>query len=207
MGYQEPVDPAAEQAAQQLVEEELRQNPGAPPRLPALRPPRDSSAIMAAEFSRCDRDEDLAPLAIERYSCAPPTEQDPEAWKSSRTNVRAQLEHQANRVVNLELAESFSEHMWRRHVHDLGRLHAQVAALAEGKEREAEQIEQAERDQASSGPTCEAAGQAVVEQNNTCALEARRGGTAEGGGWVGTAAYRAASLVGATGTPRGNSCR
>ena len=88
MGYQESVDPAAEQAAQQLVEEELRQNPGAPPRLLPLRPPRDTS-VMAAEFSRCDRDEDLAPLAIERYSCAPPTEQDPEAWRTARQNVRA----------------------------------------------------------------------------------------------------------------------
>ena len=174
MGYQEPVDPAAEQAAQQLVEEELRQNPGAPPRLPALRPPRDSS-IMAAEFSRCDRDEDLAPLAIERYSCAPPTEQDPEAWKSARTNVRAQLEHQANRVVNLELAESFSEHTWRRHVHDLGRLHAQVAALAEGKEREAEQINlKRKRDQAKLGPDIVRAERAVVERlERHRALEAR----------------------------------
>ena len=174
MGYQEPVDPAAEQAAQQLVEEELRQNPGAPPRLPALRPPRDSS-IMAAEFSRCDRDEDLAPLAIERYSCAPPTEQDPEAWKSARTHVRAQLEHQANRVVNLELAESFSEHTWRRHVHDLGRLHAQVAALAEGKEREAEQINlKRKRDQAKLGPDIVRAERAVVERlERHRALEAR----------------------------------
>ena len=174
MGYQEPVDPAAEQAAQQLVEEELRQNPGAPPRLPALRPPRDSS-IMAAEFARCDQDEDLAPLAIERYSCAPPTEQDPEAWKSARTNVRAQLEHQANRVVNLELAESFSEHTWRRHVHDLGRLHAQVAALAEGKEREAEQINlKRKRDQAKLGPDIVRAERAVVERlERHRALEAR----------------------------------
>ena len=45
MGYQESVDPAAEQAAQQLVEEELRQNPGAPPRLPEA--PRDDE-----EFDR-----------------------------------------------------------------------------------------------------------------------------------------------------------
>ena len=174
MGYQEPVDPAAEQAAQQLVEEELRQNPGAPPRLPARRPPRDSS-IMAAECARCDRDEDRAPLAIERYSCAPPTEQDPEAWKSARTNVRAQLEHQANRVVNLELAESFSEHTWRRHVHDLGRLHAQVAALAEGKEREAEQINlKRKRDQAKLGPDIVRAERAVVERlERHRALEAR----------------------------------
>ena len=130
---------------------------------------------MAAEFSRCDRDEDLAPLAIERYSCAPPTEQDPEAWKSARTNVRAQLEHQANRVVNLELAESFSEHTWRRHVHDLGRLHAQVAALAEGKEREAEQINlKRKRDQAKLGPDIVRAERAVVERlERHRALEAR----------------------------------
>ena len=40
------------------------------------------------------------------------------AWKAARDNVRAQLEHQANRVVNLELAESFSEHAWRRHVRE-----------------------------------------------------------------------------------------
>lgn len=174
MGYQEKVEGAAERAAAQLVERELRDRPGAPPRLPALRPPRDSRA-MAAEFARCERDEDLQPLAIERYSCAPPTDRDPDAWSKARRNVRAQLEHQANRVVNLELAESFSEHVWRRHVHDLGRLNQQVTALAQGKEREAEQINlKRKRDQAKLGPDILRAERAVVERlGRHRALEAR----------------------------------
>ena len=44
MGYQENVEGAAERAAAQLVERELRDRPGAPPRLPSeephTRPPR-----------------------------------------------------------------------------------------------------------------------------------------------------------------------
>jgi hypothetical protein len=77
--------------------------------------------------------------------------------------------------VNLELAESFSEHAWRRHVHDLKRLHEQVAALAEGKEREAEQINlKRKRDQAKLGPDIVRAERAVVERlERHRALEAR----------------------------------
>ena len=113
LSYVEDCAPEDLRAAERLVEEELRASSKPPPPLPDLRPGRLGD-VMAAELARVERGEELQPLSIERYSCEPPeADSGADAWKAARDNVRAQLEHQANRVVNLELCESFSEHAWQ----------------------------------------------------------------------------------------------
>mmetsp|Transcript_323 Transcript_323/g.795 ORF Transcript_323/g.795 Transcript_323/m.795 type:complete len:161 (+) Transcript_323:1-483(+) len=121
--------------------------------MPPARAPRHSAAL-ASELERLEKGDDAAPLDVARYACEAPSEEtDPAAWRAARDNVRAQLEHQANRVVNLELAEAFAEGDWGRHVHDLKALKAQLEGLAAAKQREAEQINlKRKADQAKIGP-------------------------------------------------------
>ena len=104
-----PMDSATERMVNSLIEEEMARGRGKKPEMPELRPLR-LSAAMQQELERVDKGGEMAPLEIDRYSCEPPEPalaSDPRAWKKAYENVCSQLEHQANRVVNLELAESF----------------------------------------------------------------------------------------------------
>lgn len=143
MSYVEPpMDNATERMVNSLIEEEMARGRGKKPEMPELRPLR-LSAAMQQELERVDKGGEMAPLEIDRYSCEPPEPalaSDPRAWKKAYENVCSQLEHQANRVVNLELAESFGAAAWQRHVEDLEQLKALVEGLAASKKREAEQI-------------------------------------------------------------------
>lgn len=59
-------------------------------------------------MERMARGERMAPLEVSRYEVSgPPKElaRDPEAWGASLTNAQAQLEHQHNRLANLELLD------------------------------------------------------------------------------------------------------
>ncbi|KAJ1451254.1 Pre-mRNA-splicing factor SPF27 [Pelagophyceae sp. CCMP2097] len=99
------------------------------------------SDLAQAELARIDNGGELEPLSIDRYNVEPPAPSladDAEAWRTALDNCRAQLEHQANRVVNLELAESFDEAAWKRHVEDLEKLKAQLVALVSTKRAEAD---------------------------------------------------------------------
>ena len=57
----------------------------------------------------------------------------------------AQLGHQANRVVNLELAEAFGEAAWRRHAADLAAARDALRASARGARAAAERVNAARR--------------------------------------------------------------
>ncbi|KAH8097166.1 hypothetical protein JL720_47 [Aureococcus anophagefferens] len=74
-----------------------------------------------------------------RYAArAPPTA--PRGGRAAADNAAAQLGHQANRVVNLELAEAFGEAAWRRHAADLA-----SGAAAGGASAAAERVNAARR--------------------------------------------------------------
>ncbi|KAJ8601624.1 hypothetical protein CTAYLR_007257 [Chrysophaeum taylorii] len=134
MAYVEP--PATGGVVNKLIEAEM--GSAAAPALPPSRPPQFGPMVLA-ELERIDRGEAPAPLSIERYNCDPPRDRSTE-WPRALHNCWAQLEHQANRVVNLELAEAFAEATWKRHVQDLENLHRQLEALASATERRAETI-------------------------------------------------------------------
>lgn len=56
----------------------------------------------------------IPPLDVTRYSAPSPAERgDASAWQRSLENAQAQLEHQQNRVDNLELLLHYSGNAWR----------------------------------------------------------------------------------------------
>ena len=76
-----------------------------------------------------------------RYSVPAPAAgtaeaEDVQAWTSSVLNARAQLEHQRNRLVNLELASEHGETVWQQHVASVEASATRVTLLADGAERE-----------------------------------------------------------------------
>jgi pre-mRNA-splicing factor SPF27 len=143
LSYVEPTDAASDRAVNALIEEEMARGgprPEVPPLL-ARSSARPLSALMTAELERVAKGVELDPLSIDRYGCEPPEKalaKDPRAWKAALDNVRAQLEHQANRVVNLELAEAFGPAVAARHVADLEKLKASYEAVAAKTVRDAE---------------------------------------------------------------------
>lgn len=111
-----------------LVESEMR--------APSFVAPTSNFKGMAAvELARIDRGEDLEPLEIDRYNCEPTDDAE-----RDRRNCWVQLEHQANRVVNLEFVEAGGEEAWKRHLKDLEALATQLRTRADKKRREADTI-------------------------------------------------------------------
>lgn len=139
------VETDEDQGVTALIEAEMSAmaREGVPDPEPWPLAPHKWSAMAQTELDRLDRSEDPAPLSIDRYNCDRPAvalEGDAQAWRKALHNCWAQLEHQANRVVNLELAESFADVAWARHCEDLARLKQQLEILADSKERECESI-------------------------------------------------------------------
>lgn len=176
MAYVEPGIQGRE--VNELIEAEMAamaREKVAPPAVCAdLRPPRFSGMVQA-ELDRLEHGDDLQPLSIERYNCEMPEaalQADAQAWRRALFNCWAQLEHQADRVVNLEVAESFAELAWARHVQDLEQLKHQIEMLADAKQREAEAINLKRRaDQEKIAPTVdrlERERRALVEKHFQC---------------------------------------
>ncbi len=51
-----------------------------------------------------------------RYSMPPATNNDYESWHRAVLNAQTQIEHQVNRLENLELLKSFGANAWRHHL-------------------------------------------------------------------------------------------
>jgi len=72
--------------------------------------PSRLSSLIRAELLRVSEGRPMPPLDASRYRLDPPPPDrrgDAGAWRACLDNARAQLEHQGNRVVNLELALRF----------------------------------------------------------------------------------------------------
>lgn len=87
--------------------------------LPPIPPSRlESHQLIQTEFERISRGEQLDAMDIERYNLNPPPpskRSDPAAWQAALDNANAQLEHQRNRLLNLELLLKFGPSTWRAH--------------------------------------------------------------------------------------------
>ena len=116
LGYDEP---GVKQAAIALIEEECRRyRPNknyidflGPANLTAFQ-----SDLLKNEFNRMEQRLPMEVLSIKRYElpAPPPSKQaDVAAWVESVENSYAQLEHQANRIVNLELMSEYGSNSWR----------------------------------------------------------------------------------------------
>jgi pre-mRNA-splicing factor SPF27 len=58
----------------------------------------------------------MPPLDVTRFRLDPPPQQkrgDPAAWRAALDNANAQLEHQLNRIANLELLLKYGPNTWR----------------------------------------------------------------------------------------------
>mmetsp|Transcript_54293 Transcript_54293/g.69803 ORF Transcript_54293/g.69803 Transcript_54293/m.69803 type:complete len:149 (-) Transcript_54293:437-883(-) len=69
-----------------------------------------NNEMLSSEMERIADGQRLAPLEVSRYEVSgPPKElsRDPQAWRASLANAQAQLEHQHNRLANLELLDRY----------------------------------------------------------------------------------------------------
>ena len=71
---------------------------------------------MQSELERVSRKEALQALDLARYALHPPSTSeanDPLAWQKALENAQAQLQHQKNRILNLELLLKYGPDCWR----------------------------------------------------------------------------------------------
>ena len=75
-----------------------------------------AGTLVAEELARVERGASMVIPDTMRYRLDPPPQskrEDVEAWKEAIDNARAQLEHQATRCANLELALKYAPAAWR----------------------------------------------------------------------------------------------
>jgi pre-mRNA-splicing factor SPF27 len=106
----------------QLVQEEMRRMKKRPKDyLDEMVPAREidwrGCPLLQKEFDRVAAGSGgMPPPDATRYELAPPPKSkrsDEDAWEAALRNARAQLEHQALRIQNLELAAKFAPNAWR----------------------------------------------------------------------------------------------
>jgi len=104
-----------------LIEEETKRYKPTKNYLEFL-PPVNYSAfeteIMKSEFERISTRQPMELLSMKRYELPQPSatqKTDLSAWTECLHNSMAQLEHQAERVANLELLSQYGADSWRNH--------------------------------------------------------------------------------------------
>mmetsp|Transcript_62747 Transcript_62747/g.86266 ORF Transcript_62747/g.86266 Transcript_62747/m.86266 type:complete len:240 (-) Transcript_62747:396-1115(-) len=111
-------DPMIQAKVQSLIESEM-----------ANIPPKDylshlpvtpfgswsNSGIFVSEMQRIAAQERTMPMDLSRYEVPHPAKElhrDPQAWRTAVNNARAAVEHQHNRLVNLELLQRYGARAW-----------------------------------------------------------------------------------------------
>lgn len=116
LGYDEP---GVKQSALALVEEECRRYKPTKNYLDFLGPINlhsFESEILKNEFERMEKRLPMEMLNFKRYELPPPPankQTDATAWFECVENSCAQLEHQATRLLNLEVMNEFGSSAWR----------------------------------------------------------------------------------------------
>ncbi|KAK3238373.1 hypothetical protein CYMTET_51609 [Cymbomonas tetramitiformis] len=111
----------------QLIQEEMRRSSKTVADylsdLPPLPPQRfKEGSMIADEMDRVAANQKLTAIDTARYALQQPPlnrRNDVGAWKQAVNNARAQLEHQALRLTNLELLAKFGANAWRVHLQHL----------------------------------------------------------------------------------------
>jgi len=121
-------DPGVREAAKSLVEEEIRRYRPTKNYLDYL-PPANYEAyeteILRAEFERVENRLPMDLLSMKRYELPQPPvgkQTDIAAWNECVDNSHAQLEHQALRIVNLELMSQYGADAWKMHNNSILRM-------------------------------------------------------------------------------------
>ncbi|XP_032814382.1 pre-mRNA-splicing factor SPF27 [Petromyzon marinus] len=124
--------PGVREAAAALVEEETRRYRPTKNYLSCLPPPELSAfetEIMRNEFERLAARQPMELLSMKRYELPQPLagqRNDVSAWQDSVANSCAQLEHQAERILNLTLLGSHGTNAWRAHTQFLSQMAEQA---------------------------------------------------------------------------------
>ncbi|PRW44377.1 pre-mRNA-splicing factor SPF27-like protein isoform B [Chlorella sorokiniana] len=139
--YVDGLTPQEKAAVDKLIEEEMRSSSKKPtdylnelPPLPETRFKGDE--LLEKEMARVAAGEPMQAMDTARYNLDPPPptkRNDHNAWRTALDNAHAQLEHQYNRLLNLELLLKFGPDSWRLHNEALSafvtRLQEQLAAV------------------------------------------------------------------------------
>ncbi|KAL4428227.1 hypothetical protein ABPG75_002316 [Micractinium tetrahymenae] len=141
--YVDGLSPAEKAAVDKLIEEEMRSSSKKPSdylsELPPLPEPRyKGDELLEKEMARVAAGEAMQAMDTVRYNLDPPPpsrRNDFNAWRAALDNAYAQLEHQYNRLLNLELLLKFGPDSWRMHNEALSsfvtRLQASLDQLAQ----------------------------------------------------------------------------
>ncbi|KAL6056804.1 Pre-mRNA-splicing factor SPF27 [Balamuthia mandrillaris] len=135
--YADPFQEEERALALQLIEAEMRRFS---PRdylshlPPSVEPTFGGSEILQAEYKRVASGLKMQPLDTQRYQVPKPSDlNDPQQWRKAIANAEAQLEHQNQRLTNLNLLSQYGANAWLVHngqVEGLQRrLQQQIAAV------------------------------------------------------------------------------
>ncbi|KAK3733135.1 hypothetical protein QZH41_012970 [Actinostola sp. cb2023] len=117
-GYEEP---GVREMVNQLVEEETRRYRPTKNYLEFLPKPNFEkylTPVLKNEFDRIAKRQPMELLSMKRYELPKPAatqKHDIAAWMEAVENSMAQLEHQAERIINLELLSKHGSNAWRTH--------------------------------------------------------------------------------------------
>eukprot|EP00947_MAST-08B_sp_MAST-8B-sp1_P005197 g5197.t1 len=107
-------------------------------------PDFSGSPLLQAEMRRLAAGEEgMAPMDQTRYRVDPPSGAQAgstEAWEDAVRNARSQLEHQRNRMTNLELLSKFGPNTWRLGASDLAGVKESLDKDLAGLEEKSEAI-------------------------------------------------------------------
>ena len=97
--------------------------------------------MLESERKRVEAGQELAGMDTTRYNLDPPPpskRNDVSAWRAAVDNAYAQLEHQYNRLLNLELLLKYGPAAWRAHNEALGSHATRLGAALEATRRDVE---------------------------------------------------------------------
>jgi len=115
-------DPEMKKQVNELIQAELKTFSPSPDylaHLPAFEPAFEGHPALQAEWMRVCEEQPMPQMDTTRYQMeAPPAAKQTNvaAWDSAVQNAQAQLEHQNNRLDNLELLQKYGSNLWRVHL-------------------------------------------------------------------------------------------
>ncbi|KAJ1674095.1 hypothetical protein EV182_003977 [Spiromyces aspiralis] len=143
-------DPEIKAKVDALVEEELKSGRRPTRELDLPQPVTlfQGNPLLRAEYDRVKARKPMPRFDVERYKLEPPAGDaaaSGKAWRRAAENAAAQLEHQALRMINLELLQQFGANAWQRHNFDLERILEEIQGSAERLRHECDLVNKARK--------------------------------------------------------------
>eukprot|EP00884_Botryococcus_braunii_P012315 jgi/Botrbrau1/21084/Bobra.0144s0082.1 len=146
--YIDDLTPAEKEVVHKLIEDEAKRSTKRPTdylkeiTIPPLLK-FEKNPMLQAEYKRVASGESLPPMDVGRLALPqPPTSKrnDVSAWRAALDNAYSQLEHQYNRLLNLELLLQYGPSVWQAHIKQLEVAVKEVAEERDRLKQEAEGI-------------------------------------------------------------------